>query len=73
MESVGSPKEEVKFNTPVPEPHLNICKGPTSFNKACKTSAVTSVASDSTCSEFNNKIMIQKKDLDDESMKPYSP
>ena len=28
MESVGSPEEEFKFNTPVPVTHLNICKGP---------------------------------------------
>ena len=28
MEAVGSPKEEVRLNTPVPAPHINICKGP---------------------------------------------
>ena len=46
MESVGSPEEEVKFNTTVPAPHLNICKAPPSLEEACKQAAVISVASD---------------------------
>ena len=32
MESVGSPEEEVKLNTPVLAPHLNSCKVPTSLD-----------------------------------------
>ena len=46
MDSVGSLEEEVKLNTAVPAPHLNSCKGPSSLEEACKTAAVSSVASD---------------------------
>ena len=28
MDSVGSPEEEVKLNTPIPATHLHICKSP---------------------------------------------
>ena len=52
MESVGSPEEEVKLNTPVPAPHLNICKGPPSLEEAWNMDAVISVASDNAGSEI---------------------
>ena len=45
MESVGGPEEEVKSNTPVPAPHLNICKGPPSLKEAWKPSVVSILAS----------------------------
>ena len=34
MESVGSPEEEVKLNTPVPATHINSCKYPPSLDEA---------------------------------------
>ena len=43
LESVGSPEEEVKFNTPISSPHLNICKGPPSLEGEWNPAAVSSV------------------------------
>ena len=54
MDSVGSPEEEVNLNNPVPAPHLNSCKGPPSLDEAWKSSAVRSLASDNSVSEYNN-------------------
>ena len=57
LESVGSPEEEVKFNTPISAPHLNICKGPPSLEEAWKSAIVRSVASDNAGRECNKEIV----------------
>ena len=73
MESVGSPEEEVKFNTPVLASYLNSCNIPTLLQEARKPAAVISVASDNSGSELNNNTVTEKEDCDDGSVKPYSP
>ena len=61
VESVGSPGEKVKLNTPVPAPHLNSFKGPPSLEEAWNPDALNSVASDNYGSECNNEIVTEKK------------
>ena len=73
MESVGSPEEEVKLNTPVLAPHLNICKIPTSLEETQNMATVRCVASDNASSECNNNIVTETKDSDNISVKPSSP
>ena len=57
MESVVSLEEEVKLNTPVTEPHLNICKCSPLLEEAWNPAAVISAASDNSDSECNNKLV----------------
>ena len=73
MESVGSPEEEVKLNTPVPAPHLNICNPPPSLEEAWNPDTVSSVASDNSVSECNSKIVTEKEQSNGGSVKPSSP
>ena len=73
MDSVESPEEEVKLNTPVPETHINSCKDPTSLYEAWTSSAVIGVVSDNSGSECNNKIVKETDTTDGGSVKPYSP
>ena len=73
MESVGSPEEEVKLNTPVPAAHLNICESPPSFEEAWKPAAVIIVASDNSVIGCNNGIVTETEESNDGSVKPYSP
>ena len=72
MESVGSPKEEVKLNTPVPATHLNRCKVPPSLEEAWEPAAVISVTSDNSDIECNNKIVTEIEESDDGIVKPSS-
>ena len=73
MESVGIPKEEVKLNTPVSAPHLNRCKFPPSLEEAWEPTAVSSVTSDNSGNECNNKIVTEIEEYDYGSVKPSSP
>ena len=60
------------MDTPVPVPHMNICKGPPSLENAWKPEAVSSVASDNASSEYNNDILIETEESNDGSVKPSS-
>ena len=59
MDSDGCTKEEVDFNTPVPAPHMNSCKGPPSLEEACKPAVVSSAVNDNAGSEWNNNIVTE--------------
>ena len=73
MNSVGSTEEEVKLNTPVPAPHLNIYKAPSSLKEAWNPAAVSIVSSDNTGSEYDKNIVRGVEGSDDGTVKPYSP
>ena len=59
MDSVGSPKEEVKLNTHLTVTHMNSCKCPPSLEEEWNPAAVISVASDNAGSECNNEIVTE--------------
>ena len=73
MESVGSPEEEVKLNTPIPVPHLNIYKVNPLVEEARNLDVVISVPSDNYFSECNNNIVTETEESNDGSLKPSPP
>ena len=73
MESVVSPEEDVKLNTPLPATHLNIHKSSPSLEESWKTAVVRSVANNNAGSECNNEIITETEESDDGIMKPSSP
>ena len=72
MESVVSPEEEFKLDTPVPVPHLNLRKGPLSLEEVWKTAAVNSVTSYNYGRECKNEIVTETEDSNNRSVKPSS-